>query len=81
MDGVPIGRKVDLNAYDSYEKLASGVDELFRGLLAGTSITSFGYPLNLNVETNYAVGTRLEMFFHSKKDGNIDLSLPNVKFV
>lgn len=38
MDGVPIGRKVDLNAYGSYEKLSSAVDELFRGLLAaGTS--------------------------------------------
>ena len=35
MDGVPIGRKVDLNAYDSYENLSSAVDELFRGLLAG----------------------------------------------
>ena len=35
MDGVPIGRKVDLKAYDSYEKLSSAVDELFRDLLAG----------------------------------------------
>ncbi|XP_073144459.1 auxin-responsive protein IAA26-like [Henckelia pumila] len=34
MDGVPIGRKVDLKAYDSYEKLSIAVDELFRGLLA-----------------------------------------------
>nr|GMC55679.1 auxin-responsive protein IAA26 [Ipomoea batatas] len=34
MDGVPIGRKVDLKAYDSYDKLSSAVDELFRGLLA-----------------------------------------------
>ncbi|KAA8540348.1 hypothetical protein F0562_024733 [Nyssa sinensis] len=34
MDGVPIGRKVDLKAYDSYEKLSYAVDELFRGLLA-----------------------------------------------
>ncbi|XP_074330538.1 uncharacterized protein LOC141667813 isoform X2 [Apium graveolens] len=34
MDGVPIGRKVNLNAYDSYGKLSSAVDELFRGLLA-----------------------------------------------
>ncbi|RWW29661.1 hypothetical protein BHE74_00037376 [Ensete ventricosum] len=33
MDGVPIGRKVDLKAYDSYEKLSLAVDELFRGLL------------------------------------------------
>ncbi|KAI3416955.1 Auxin-responsive protein [Psidium guajava] len=34
MDGVPIGRKVDLNAYGSYQKLSAAVDELFRGLLA-----------------------------------------------
>lgn len=35
MDGIPIGRKVDLKAYDSYEKLSYAVDELFSGLLAG----------------------------------------------
>ncbi|KAJ3702289.1 hypothetical protein LUZ61_005994 [Rhynchospora tenuis] len=34
MDGVPIGRKIDLKAYDSYDKLSSAVDQLFRGLLA-----------------------------------------------
>ncbi|XP_020266824.1 auxin-responsive protein IAA7-like, partial [Asparagus officinalis] len=34
MDGIPIGRKVDLSAYDSYEKLCSAVGELFQGLLA-----------------------------------------------
>jgi hypothetical protein len=28
---------VDLKAYDSYEKLSTAVDELFRGLLAGSS--------------------------------------------
>lgn len=38
MDGIPIGRKVDLKAYDSYEKLSYAVDELFRGLLAGESL-------------------------------------------
>ncbi|CAA0834557.1 Auxin-responsive protein IAA26 [Striga hermonthica] len=37
MDGVPIGRKVDLKAYDSYDKLSYAVDELFRGLLAAQS--------------------------------------------
>ncbi|GMH15993.1 hypothetical protein Nepgr_017834 [Nepenthes gracilis] len=42
MDGVPIGRKVDLNAYDSYEKLSSAVDELFRGLLAAQRDPSAG---------------------------------------
>lgn len=40
MDGVPIGRKVDLSAYASYEKLSSAVDELFRGLLAGNDRSS-----------------------------------------
>ncbi|CAN1836806.1 Auxin-responsive protein IAA26 [Linum perenne] len=36
MDGVPIGRKVDLAAYDSYTRLSTAVDELFRDLLAGS---------------------------------------------
>ncbi|CAL5059301.1 unnamed protein product [Urochloa decumbens] len=34
MDGIPIGRKIDLNALDSYENLSVAVDKLFRGLLA-----------------------------------------------
>ncbi|XP_052620525.1 auxin-responsive protein IAA26 isoform X1 [Lactuca sativa] len=34
MDGVVIGRKVDLKAYDNYQSLSSAVDELFRGHLA-----------------------------------------------
>ncbi|XP_015902428.2 auxin-responsive protein IAA26 isoform X1 [Ziziphus jujuba] len=42
MDGVPIGRKVDLKAYDSYEKLSSAVDELFRGLLAAQRDSTVG---------------------------------------
>lgn len=37
MDGVPIGRKVDLKAYHSYENLSIAVDELFRGLLKGNT--------------------------------------------
>lgn len=40
MDGVPIGRKVDLKLNDSYDKLSSAVDELFRGLLAAQSDSS-----------------------------------------
>jgi auxin-responsive protein IAA len=35
MDGVPIGRKIDLNAFNSYEMLSLAVDKLFRHLLAG----------------------------------------------
>eukprot|EP00249_Psilotum_nudum_P016207 c25717_g1_i1 orf=505-2601(-) len=30
MDGVPIGRKVDLNAYDSYEGLSNALEEMFQ---------------------------------------------------
>ncbi|KAJ6838891.1 auxin-responsive protein IAA18-like [Iris pallida] len=33
MEGVPIGRKVDLKAYDNYDRLSLAVEELFRGLL------------------------------------------------
>ncbi|XP_015070186.1 auxin-responsive protein IAA26 [Solanum pennellii] len=42
MDGIPIGRKVDLKAYDSYHKLSSAVDQLFRGLLAAQNDSSAG---------------------------------------
>ncbi|KAL8107211.1 hypothetical protein AgCh_023864 [Apium graveolens] len=34
MDGVPIGRKVDLKSFTDYHNLSSAVDQLFRGLLA-----------------------------------------------
>lgn len=45
MEGVPIGRKVDLKAYDSYQKLSHAIDELFRGLLEGNqqSHTYYNY--------------------------------------
>ncbi|KAI4377847.1 hypothetical protein MLD38_015416 [Melastoma candidum] len=34
MDGYPIGRKIDLRAYDGYEKLSFAMNDLFKGLLA-----------------------------------------------
>uniref|UniRef100_A0A0D9WDJ8 Auxin-responsive protein n=1 Tax=Leersia perrieri TaxID=77586 RepID=A0A0D9WDJ8_9ORYZ len=34
MDGVPIGRKLDLAAHGGYGELSAAVDRLFRGLLA-----------------------------------------------
>uniref|UniRef100_A0A0A9HBV4 Auxin-responsive protein n=1 Tax=Arundo donax TaxID=35708 RepID=A0A0A9HBV4_ARUDO len=34
MDGVPIGRKLDLRAHGGYGTLSAAVDQLFRGLLA-----------------------------------------------
>ncbi|KAI3777867.1 hypothetical protein L1987_47670 [Smallanthus sonchifolius] len=54
MIGVPIGRKVDLNAYDSYEKLFVAVDQLFRGLLAAQNDTSGG-RVNGNHEHDKAI--------------------------
>ncbi|WVZ99308.1 hypothetical protein U9M48_044631 [Paspalum notatum var. saurae] len=37
MDGIPIGRKIDLAAYDNYQKLSSAVQDLFRGFLECTN--------------------------------------------
>lgn len=42
MDGIPIGRKVDLEIYDSYQKLSSAVEELFRGFLEDLSCAESG---------------------------------------
>ncbi|XP_022153649.1 auxin-responsive protein IAA26-like [Momordica charantia] len=56
MDGVPIGRKIDLNAYDSYDKLSSAVDELFRGLLAAQRDSSGGGVLNKQEEEKPITG-------------------------
>lgn len=48
MDGIPIGRKVNLAAYDSYERLSLAVKELFQGFLEGTkSIISSNEPSTL----------------------------------
>ncbi|KAM7254462.1 hypothetical protein ACFE04_003842 [Oxalis oulophora] len=46
MDGIPIGRKVDLNSHDSYRKLSTAVDELFRGLLAVQRDSTAGGIMN-----------------------------------
>ncbi|KAM0046380.1 putative transcription factor interactor and regulator AUX-IAA family [Helianthus debilis subsp. tardiflorus] len=48
MDGVAIGRKVDLKAYDAYQKLSSAVDELFGGLLAAQGDSSSGKQTDLS---------------------------------
>ncbi|XP_075480359.1 auxin-responsive protein IAA26-like isoform X2 [Primulina tabacum] len=60
MDGVPIGRKVDLKAYDSYEKLAIAVDELFRGLLAVQRGNFAGGIKNKENEGKGAIGGLLD---------------------
>ncbi|XP_061358376.1 auxin-responsive protein IAA26-like [Gastrolobium bilobum] len=64
MDGVPIGRKVDINAYDSYEKLSSAIDELFRGLLAEINLCHNVFPLGCSTQSDSsAVGN------HKKQEG------------
>ncbi|KAL5783339.1 hypothetical protein ACOSP7_008368 [Xanthoceras sorbifolium] len=40
MEGVPIGRKINLCAYDSYEELSFAIDELFKDLLAAQKESS-----------------------------------------
>ncbi|EES17832.1 hypothetical protein BDA96_09G073600 [Sorghum bicolor] len=42
MDGVPIGRKLDLGAHAGYDTLSAAVDHLFRGLLAAQASGSGG---------------------------------------
>ncbi|XP_011014932.1 PREDICTED: auxin-responsive protein IAA18-like [Populus euphratica] len=56
MEGVPIGRKVDLKAYDSYEKLSTAVDELFRGLLAAQRDSSCNGIMNKQEEEKAITG-------------------------
>ncbi|KAI9109455.1 hypothetical protein K1719_019509 [Acacia pycnantha] len=56
MDGVPIGRKVDLNAYYSYEKLSSAVEELFRDLLAAQRDSCGGGIQNKKEEEKAFIG-------------------------
>lgn len=53
MEGFPIGRKVDLRAYDSYKKLSVAIDELFGGLVAGNFHTR-NKSLSLLTFTRYA---------------------------
>jgi auxin-responsive protein IAA len=50
VDGVPIGRKIDLKAYDSYEKLSVALDEMFRGSI--NALTSDASPLAENNNNN-----------------------------
>lgn len=54
MDGIPIGRKVDLAAYDSYERLSLGVKELFHGFLQGAKSAN-------QLERNSYLGSFLEI--------------------
>ncbi|XP_021765354.1 auxin-responsive protein IAA26-like [Chenopodium quinoa] len=56
MDGVPIGRKVDLSVHNNYDSLSSSVDELFRGLLAAQRDSSAGAIDNIQQEQEPITG-------------------------
>ncbi|XVF35401.1 hypothetical protein REPUB_Repub18cG0142200 [Reevesia pubescens] len=48
MEGIPIGRKVNLSAYNSYEELSLAIDDLFSGLLAAQRDSSASATQNEN---------------------------------
>ncbi|OEL20029.1 Auxin-responsive protein IAA6 [Dichanthelium oligosanthes] len=50
MDGIPIGRKVDLAAYDSYERLSLAVKELFQGFLEAQKDPSSAESVQLRAD-------------------------------
>ncbi|KAH1033274.1 hypothetical protein J1N35_045448 [Gossypium stocksii] len=55
MEGIPIGRKVNLNAYGSCEELSFAIDKLFSGLLAAqrdTSATQNGNKIESSLARN-----------------------------
>ena len=39
MDGITVGRKVDLNAYTSYESLMQALEEMFQPSYSGTLVS------------------------------------------
>lgn len=41
MDGIAVGRKVDLNAYSSYEGLLRGLEEMFQPIAGMNPIVWF----------------------------------------
>ncbi|XP_056699088.1 auxin-responsive protein IAA26 isoform X2 [Spinacia oleracea] len=56
MDGIPIGRKVDLSVYNNYDSLSSSVDELFRGLLSAQTDSCTGAIDNKHEEQKAITG-------------------------
>lgn len=52
MDGVPIGRKIDLNAYDSYDKLSQALEDMFKRFVNAQGIMQRPNP-NLTSENGH----------------------------
>lgn len=48
MDGIPIGRKIDLSAHNGYEALARTLEDMFYGSnRAASSLREFSFPMYL----------------------------------
>lgn len=55
LDGAPIGRKVDLKSYDSYDSLKLALQEMFRGYVNGSVSSSENGELDLLHSTDYVL--------------------------
>ncbi|XP_031495703.1 auxin-responsive protein IAA26-like [Nymphaea colorata] len=62
MDGVPIGRKIDLNVYSDYDQLARVVEDMFKKFIAArrtgeksTALTESNTPELLRREADYVL--------------------------
>lgn len=70
MDGVPIGRKVDLKSYDSYDSLKSALQDMFQRFMNGP--TALGMVCASNVDHkqfNLLDGTEY-VLTHEDRDGD-----------
>uniref|UniRef100_A0A0D9WIU3 Auxin-responsive protein n=1 Tax=Leersia perrieri TaxID=77586 RepID=A0A0D9WIU3_9ORYZ len=74
MDGIPIGRKVDFAVYDSYQKLSSAVEELFRGFLEAqkdlSSVESGGQGAEDKIFSGLLDGTGEYTLVYEDSDGD-----------
>ncbi|KAJ7552026.1 hypothetical protein O6H91_06G039100 [Diphasiastrum complanatum] len=77
MDGLSIGRKIDLKSYDSYEKLSLALEEMFRRF-SGVQVGNKGLTLGDNEVTvkgrkiNFFCGSEYVLTYEDK-DGDLML--------
>lgn len=69
VDGVPIGRKIDLKAYDSYEKLTVALDEMFRVAINAQTSDANPLPENNNNQASLLNG-RDYVFVYEDNEGD-----------
>ncbi|KAJ7564139.1 hypothetical protein O6H91_02G004200 [Diphasiastrum complanatum] len=78
MDGVSIGRKVDLKSSNSYEKLSLVLEEMFRRLISGNgraqrSLTGSIALVKENKQRNFIYGSHQYVLTYEDKDGDLML--------